>query len=110
MVAAGAGEAGRLLLTQPANARTIRAPERIFMTVPQVKKTNVTLLANRPSLGAVVFQPAARARRPTATTKYVSGANAGIGAGRIGLSVHAYRCRRDSSSGQPRLELQPDAA
>ena len=109
MVAAGAGEAGRLLLTQPANARTSRAPERIFMTVPQVKKTNVTLLANRLSFGAVIFQSASRARRPTAATKYVSGTNAGIGAGRIGLSVHAYRCRRDSSSREPRIELQPGA-
>ena len=109
MVAAGAGEAGRLLLMQPANARTIRAPERIFMTVPQVKKTNVTPLANRLSLGAVVFQRVACARRPTANAKYVSRCAAGIGAGRIGLSVHAYCCRRDSSITQPRTRFQPKA-
>lgn len=36
MVAAGAGDAGRLLLMQPANARMISAPERIFMVGPLV--------------------------------------------------------------------------
>ena len=39
MVAAGAGEAGRLLLMHPAKVRTMNAPVRIFMTMPQVKKT-----------------------------------------------------------------------
>jgi hypothetical protein len=65
-VAAGVGEAGRLLLMQPANANTnIKLPTNIFMTGPRVKP------------GVVVHSACKRRSRPPSTLDEVLGTDCG---------------------------------